>query len=91
MCWPRNGVGRTISGSLIYDYSGTCVIALRDRPHETPAWHQAQAVEETTQPGAAVRLGGARAGGRSSSEQSGNMTAQLIGCDEEWRLSRVAA
>ena len=48
MCWPRNSVGRLASGSLICDYSGTCVGVLRSRLHGTLARHQGKAVDEET-------------------------------------------
>ena len=99
MCLHHNSACRPTSGSLICEFSGTCIGALRDMPHETPAWHQAQAEEMTTQPGAAVCLGGARAGGRSSSRAAGckrsrwlkGMTPPAGGCMKEqstWRRKR---
>ena len=74
----HSSVGRLIRGSLTCDYSGTCVGALRDRPHDTLPGHQAQAVvEETTHHARAnpqVRPGAGCEGWRALEQQSGDVT-----------------
>ena len=61
--------------SYIYDYSGTCVGALRDKTHDSRARHQAEEEDETTHEHSPVRLDG-RAGARAS--RAATMTAQSV-------------
>ena len=85
VCWRRNSVGRLISGSLIYDYSGTCVGALRDRhTHDARARHQAVEEEETRHEHSCVY------GGRALERAAERRHDGAVGGGREWRLSRVA-
>ena len=79
---------RLVSGSLIYDFSGTFVIALRNRPHDTPIRHRAQPLDdETTRAQPCDWVAPGRAGARAAEQRD----VSAVGGGREWRPPRVAA